>query len=260
MNETRPEKAAALFSSLPSVRRARGWRLYAEDGRRFLDLWADGGRTVAGRRTGSQGRLAKELLDRGLVSDFSSFWEERLRKELSVWLPLYSEFRFYAAESDVLSRLGAPGSGIGRKRPFGSFLGEEAPEANLAFVTLPLAPAWSFAVLAVPEGYGGTGLPQSAPQATIKLALATRALAEFRTFEREVGEPHWSRVDKDIAGLFDRKGPWLFPLYPEAAHAQVFQACLAAGLIISPDYAEPSCIPGEFDSGEIAPLGKLPRP
>jgi hypothetical protein len=260
MNDVKPEKAASLFASLPRIRRARGWRLYAEDGRRFLDLWADGGRTVAGRRTGSQGRLAKELLDRGLVSDFSSFWEERLLKELSSWLPLYAEFRFYAAESEILSRLNAPASCIGRKRPFGSWLGEEAPEAGLAFVTLPLAPAWSFAVLAVPEGHDGANLPQSTPQATIKLALATRALAEFRIFEREVGEPHWSRVDKDIAGLFARKGPWLFPLYPEAAHAQIFQACLAAGLIISPNYSEPSCVPGEFDSGEIAALGKLPRP
>jgi 4-aminobutyrate aminotransferase-like enzyme len=33
-----------LPSLLPKVRRARGYRLYGEDGRRYLDLWQGGGR------------------------------------------------------------------------------------------------------------------------------------------------------------------------------------------------------------------------
>ncbi|MCX7027525.1 MAG: hypothetical protein NT061_08605 [Spirochaetes bacterium] len=259
MSEAFVGDPVSLLAGLPRIRRARGWRLYGEDGRRFLDLWADAGRTVTGRRTGSQGRLAKELLDRGLVSDFPSFWEKRLLKELASWLPHYSAFRFYPTESEVLSILGCPESSLGRERPFGSYLGDGS-KADLAFVTLPLASAWFFTVLAAKKDVSLAGLPSPAPQATIKLALGTRALAEFREFEHEVGEHHWSRLDKQITGLFERKGPWLIPSYAERAHTEVFEACLAAGLLISPLYSEPSFIPGEFDEGEVAPLRKLPRP
>ena len=250
---------ASLLARLPVIRRARGWRLYAEDGRRFLDLWSDGGRSVAGRRTGSLGRLAKELLDRGLVSNLPSFWDGRLQKELADWLPSYSSFHFLADESGARSLLASSSQAIGRIRPFGSWLGEDAT-SDLAFVTLPLAPAWSFAVVAIRKGFDIGMMPVSEPQATIRLALATRSLVEFRRFEGEVGEAQWSSMDRHISGLFERRGPWLLPKYTACAHAQVFESCLAAGILISPCYTQPSIIPGEFEDGEVAPLGKLPRP
>jgi hypothetical protein len=252
---------ASLLARLPAIRRARGWRLYAENGRRFLDLWSDGGRSAAGRRTGNQGRLAKELLDRGLVSGLPSFWEDRLRKELASWMPAYSRFLFFSTEFEVLSLLEDFGLSAGRARPFGSWLGDDAGAgADLVLVTLPLAPAWSFAVLALKEGRMAGELPDPQPLATIKLALGARALSEFRRFEREIGEPHWARMDRYISGLFERKGPWLIPRYAADAHAQFFDACLASGILISPCYGEPSIIPGEFEDGEVAALGKLPRP
>jgi len=250
---------ADLLAGLPQIERARGWRLYGAGGRRFLDMWADGGRTVAGRRTGSQGRLAKEILDRGLVSDLPSSWEGRFQKALSSWLPSYTGFHFYTTESVVLPFLGGMASGIGREKPFGSWL-DEGGKTDLAFVTLPLAPVWTFAALVVRKEADFEGLPPSESIPTIKLAIATHALAEFREFELGTGESQWSRIDRHIHGLFERKGPWLLPLYHKNAHAGVFEACLAVGLLISPVYGQPSYVPGEFDEGEIAPLRKIPRP
>lgn len=247
-----------LLARLPPITRARGWRLYSAHGRRFLDLWSEGGRTVTGARPGGQGRLAKELIDRGLLSALPSVWEARLCKALCAWLPSYSAFRFYETEDVAMCALRASGIAPGRERPFGSLLGQGSG-SDLSLVTLPLAAAWSFAVLAGKDRSRLEGLPPSDLQSPFKLAVATKAVTELLVFQTKVGEQLWVRFDKRIAGLFERRGPWLFPLWPASAQGEVFGACLEAGLLLSPDYAQPSFIPGEFDEGEIAALGKIPR-
>jgi len=94
-----------LLATVPVIARARGRRLYAADGRRILDLYADGGASVMGRREGAADRVAKESIDRGLASPFPSFWEDRLRKSILAWLPGWAGARFFASEADALLSL-----------------------------------------------------------------------------------------------------------------------------------------------------------
>ena len=94
-----------LLATVPAIARARGRRLYAADGRRFLDLYADGGASVMGRREGGAGRVAKESIDRGLASPLPSFWEERLRKAILSWLPGWAGVCFFASETEAFLAL-----------------------------------------------------------------------------------------------------------------------------------------------------------
>lgn len=281
-------EAQARLAALPVISRARGWRLYGADGKRYLDLWADGGRSIAGRRSGASGRIAKESIDRGLDAAFPSFWEGRLRKAMLAWLPGYSSLWFFASETEALLAL-ASGDGdfaarIGRgaslsealngfaarlrvESPFGGYrrdykadAGGTAFDGRMAIAVLPLANAWSFGVVL------GKGLENSGEAAifpceafgsavpAIKLATAARALADFRTFEKGYGEKEWSVIDPFVSGIFTRLGPWLYPAYPASEHDRIFSDCLAKGIVISPEYGEPSLVPGEFDAGEVAAL------
>jgi hypothetical protein len=279
-------EALELLEILPAMRRARGWRLYGADNTRILDMYLDGGRSVAGRRSGASGRLEKECIDRGLDSSFRTFWKRRLEKEILAWLPGYARVRFFASETEALlaladkdadfaDRLRAGDSFSDALRFFAESILVEAPFSEyrtdlakdpssrafggrLAAAFLPLAPAWSLGViLEKKESEYWEDRAAAAPIPTIKLAAAARSLSDFTAFVKDYGEKNWAAIDPFIAGLFLRSGPWLYPAYPREEHASVFAACLKKHILISPDYDSPSLVPGEFDAGEVSPLKSI---
>jgi len=93
----------------------------------------------------------------------------------------------------------------------------------------------------------------------LELAAAARSLSDFIAFDSGLDEKRWAAIDPFIDGLFVRSGPWLYPAYPEAGHGRVFSACLNEGILISPDYGEPSIVPPEFNAGEVSALKSIPR-
>ncbi len=285
-------EAAGLMGGLPPIRRARNWRLYGSDGKRYLDMYADGGRSVLGRRTGASGTVAKASVDMGLCSSLPSFWEKRLEKAIGILWPDFAGMRFFASEAEALFALAgtsddfprlfagnsesmAPVSIAGAlssferrvrvESPFGEYRTEreKAPErlafgGRLALGILPLQPAWSFGILLAREAADLGPLAAADPAFSlippVKLAVAVRSLSDFFAFSQKFGEAHWSRMDGFTGTLFRRSGPWLYPLYPKADHVRVFGSCLEKGILISPEYECPSLIPGEFDKGEVAPF------
>ncbi len=167
--------AAQLLSALPPIQRARGWRLYTAEGGRILDLYADGGRMPLGRRAGSAGKLAKEMIDRGLLSAYPTFWQKRLQNQILSWLPDYAGTLFFPTEIEALMALAALDADflmdlrkglspqesladfsrrVAIEAPFGEHkrkapetLGGSALSASCALALLPLAPAWNFGVI-----------------------------------------------------------------------------------------------------------------
>ena len=75
-------EVAALLRRLPRIRRARGYRLSALDGRRLLDMWQDGGRAILGHRGADVTTALKRALDRGVTEAFPSVQEHRLEQAL----------------------------------------------------------------------------------------------------------------------------------------------------------------------------------
>ena len=294
-------EAVQLLSAVPVIQRARGWRLYTADGTRILDLYADGGRMLLGRRGGSTGKVAKEMIDRGLLSALPSFWQKRLENQIRSWLPDYAGMLFFPTEIEALMALAtldedfsmALRKGISLQESLADFskrIAIEAPfgeykkrlhkapagfalEGRYALALLPLAPVWSFGVVLAKKGEdlialaskvkpsnakGSLAIPAwSTSVPALKLAAGARSLADFAANAKNINEAVWAAIDPFISGLFVRSGPWLYPCYAKAMHSAVFAACLAAGILISPDYDFPSIVPGEFDAGEVAPLRSI---
>jgi hypothetical protein len=290
-------EALSLLSTVPVIKRARGWRLYASDGARYLDMYADGGRSISGRRSGESDRTAKEAIDRGLLSPFPTFWENRLGKAILAWLPGYVGMRFFISEAEAVMALAAKDDDFAERLreglPFSDALDrfagklflesplneyrkdrEKDPQysafgGRYAIAVLPLAPAWSFGIILAKtpgdlaslkaKGYDGKSpstqeITLNTPIPAVKLATATRSLADFNSFAVDYNEKLWCLIDPFITGIFVRSGPWLYPSYPATEHPHVFAACLEKGILISPDYGTPSIVPAEYDQGEVAPL------
>jgi hypothetical protein len=252
-----------LISLVPSIRRTRGFRLYSDNGKRFLDMYCDGGRTILGKKPLAQGKLAKACIDAGGISGLPTMWENRLHKALTIWQPKFSAFRFYSDETKAKNALSKDRADypLSHIMAFGNYrtdlMPSESSDTGLGLCILPLAPAWSFGIVAATDNDRLESFPPHDYIPTIKLALATSSLAYFLSSADLYSEKTWIRMDSFIEGIFDRKGPWLYPCYDASLHETVFRACLSRGILISPDFCVPSCIPGEYDDGEVNPLREI---
>ena len=287
----RESEIDAKLRRLPPIRRARFWRLYAETGGRFLDFWQDGGRGILGARNAKLGLGLKATIDRGLDSPLPSRLEARLSKAALALAPGMRALRLYRDEGRALRALSplVGGNGEGRAgterdegllgsplvfdparigqakadratvagliRPFGAWLPEGAVSAASFPIALPLLP--------LPRGLGPTILlfadeadaEKAGPGdllAPLALRAALDALTALVSYEAQADESHWKRIDRRVRHLFDRRGPWLFPKAGVTDWERIFDAALERGLLLSPDPALPSIIPGDFDDGEVA--------
>ncbi len=94
-----------MNAGLPPIRRMRGWRLYAEDGSRFLDLRLLDNRGFLGAKGRFAGTRAKNGIDLGLLKEAPARHSERLRKALGQAFPEVREFRFFRNEERALAAL-----------------------------------------------------------------------------------------------------------------------------------------------------------
>ncbi len=263
-----------LLRLLPAIRRARLWRLYAEDGRRFLDLWMDGGRAILGSKGSGIGTVVKAAVDVGLSKPMPSVRERRLEKELLARYPLFSAARFYRDDGRARAALerafgddaiydparrgeAGPSARAIVLRPFAEALSEPGSKAGgdfpAAFPLIPCPAPFAPAVLLFRDN-SSAELAGGDLVAPLYLAAASRALAEFATFSEAYNEEHWRRTDRRLSGHFERRGPWLYALPGTAGHAAFFRAALASGVLVSPDPELPCLVPGDFDDGELARL------
>ena len=263
-------------TALPPVRRARGYRLYTEDGRRLLDLYLDGGGALLGHRPELVGRALKNVAGRGLLGNLPSRYPARLRRLLRQALPGHAWFGIAATAQDALGllrgRLGAaPVPPLQVADPLSDPNWREAPlawwrplcgeqPANgewLAHAPAALLHRLPFAVGAGPVTVstrpGGTGEEHGAPEVSpLLLAGAAAALGRLlRTAaERSAVASVWPRT----APGWRRSGVYVMAEYPRRRHQEVLAAFLAAGVLLNPRYPGPSILPAPVSPGEAALL------
>jgi len=250
-NFTARHSGDLLLSSLPDIRRARGWRLYAADGGKILSLWSDFGRNLLGYTPRGLAGHAKSALDRGLSAPSSGSWNDRVAR---MTRKLYPEYPWVRLKSSVEHE-----PSVERSRfLFDNFLRDEgSPEAKHdepVQIILPIPEALSPGILAFsaepPDGVGH-GLIDGMRGACAIFALSMmRSEKTSKTLSARF-EESWQRFDRCGIELFSRSGPWLTPNYPRTAHRELFAFCAARGVLISPEYDFPSSVPGDFDEGEL---------
>jgi hypothetical protein len=255
----------SLLKQTPAILRARGYRLYTQDGRRLIDLWLSGGAAIMGHTPPDILREIKNAASRGLYSPFPHFTEGRYIKALSKLFPGRA-FRLYAAPPPELSVLFNSGEAK-LWRPFVNPVEPFAVTEN-APVLIPVLPGvqtwrgglpFGLCVLAAKDANyfdGEKQFPESDNLPPVLLAAAVRGIYDlFAAPER--ANFNFPRVEKALINNgWRRTGIYLeLREKPETGEwAALFQKFLEAGFLLPPAPAFPVILPGKLSDGEEAKL------
>ncbi len=276
----------SLLRRLPPIRRARDYRLYGENGRRYLDLWQAGGRALLGHRSERVLTELKNQISKGLLADLPSIHERRLLKALALLMPGYREFRIYRSvaalqhaisplegQSLELDALPDPalvetdGLPLALWRPFLCEEGSEGPLAGsggagleragarirgpaVAVPLLPFPAGGAPAIAAFRDPPGSWAHPGEVVSPAL-LAALTKTIFQLIRFRAQFAEDLWRRFD---APFWSRKGPYLVARIGREKYERLFDRLLERGILISPSYPGPSIVPALFSDGDIKPL------
>ena len=86
----------------------------------------------------------------------------------------------------------------------------------------------------------------------------TRSIYNLIKALQEREEKHWFIYDTFITKYWERRGPYLFPKVPADIYKDFVLHCLNCGLLISPDYNQPSIVPFGADRGVFTKLKNSP--
>lgn len=260
-------EAAERLRRLPRIKRARGYRLYAVDGRRYVDMWQAGGRAILGHRGGGVVTAVKRVLERGVLAPMPSAAEHRLVQAMRRLLAGMGEFEVavFATEERALREVSRTlGMECVPQRPSEPFDAQDDPGSILFW--RPFLPPDSdpsvrprYAVLfpVLPDGALFSAQvvvyrPESALRLHSDLVSEPALTALAAAAHGLVSSP--ARPVVALEGFLSR-GPYLIPEAAAAdasggAYDALFDSFLAAGVVMSPDPAIPSIIPAELSDGE----------
>jgi hypothetical protein len=255
------------------ILRARGFRLYTNDGRRLIDLWQNGGAAVLGHTPANILRELKNTASRGLYAPFPHFAEGRYLKALAKLFPGYV-FRLHAGADTVKTFFeksshgdtGARGGeGLRLWRPF---VDPERPFAvdegwDFFVPVLPGIQTWrdglplGLCVAAAKTENLLAQFPQGDILSPILLAVAARGAHDILA-ARERARPQLPKVFKSLQSneTWERRGIYLsLKEKPSGATwAALCEKFLEAGFLLPPDPSQPVILPGELSAGEDAKL------
>ena len=275
----------SLLRLMPTVLRARDFRLYTKDGGRLIDLWQNGGAAILGHTPPSLLRELKNTASRGLYAPFPHFLEGRYLKALSRVFP-GRNFRLYAAPPPELCALAAEG----RDKAIGKVAGKAAvalwrpfldPAAPLAVpenappVLIPVVPGiqgwrgglpYGLCALAIDPAFEkAISLPPGDFLSPVLLALAARGIYDLIAAAPQRANPAYPRITRALKNnqlntvQWQRQGLYLtLRENPSPENwAALFRRFLDKGFLLPPVSSQPLILPGVLSPGEEAQLAGL---
>jgi len=272
-----------LQKLIPEIRRARGYRLYSYDGRRYIDCYQNGGRAVLGHRAGKLTKTLKNVISKGLILDLPSVHARRLKKAVRGILPDFERVLIFGNRERAIEALSLDDSEIEdpaierRKevkagsrgdaalwRPF--LRGIDWSGFKILLPILPFSMADSPCVVCIRNGIdlklSEDGLPEDDVVSPVMLAGATRSIYDMPKYqippwaEKFFGNTSGSKNENSAAG-WKRNGPYLTCLCEREAYEGIFRAFLENGVLISPYYPGPTILPAEVSDGELKKIVRL---
>jgi hypothetical protein len=266
--------------AVPPIRRARDYHLYDERGRRYLDLYQNGGRAVLSHRPPGLAKRIKGVVDQGLWGSFPSVYESRLERVLGELIPGYPLVRVYAhaaraveiAGGEVADPAVATAAGTPTDRPTAAWWRPFLPASSdpgdgerpqLLLPVLPFPASFSPQPICA---VAGTVLPPSEAVSPLLLAglthashlLAAADTAGAGTAGAAVVDPVALFDERELA-LWRRRGPYLTLRCAPQRFEELFAAFLEAGIVINPTFPGPSVLPRWCSRGEFEKFVKVSR-
>jgi hypothetical protein len=246
-----------LSSLIPVIKRARGYRLYALSGRRYLDLSLSGGYNLLGHKPKAFVNNLKQVCEKGLLSDLPSVYGKRLLKALRDFFPDYRTFFTAASMPELLAAAGAalgspltasdirdpllksnPDGRVNVWRPF--FTGNVMSDIILPLIPTGIGP--SLYIICLRRGAEPTLQPVPV-HSPLLLAAVLHSLLLLRSLQL----PSYYRPDLlTVSRHFEQKDIYLIPRCSAAEYRAVF--------VHPPRYPGPGILPFELSAGELQNL------
>lgn len=255
-----------LFNRYGTVTRARACFLYTKKGVRLTDLYQEEGRAILGWEGGSAFTMFKNVLSRGQCGSFLCEEKSRLEKAVSELFASNRKVLSFYSKADALSAgfLLSPEK-TNFFRPWNAVNAKiNLPEIESLIFTPPLPWSEPVYLLAVSEKVFLENTEKvSQIKGYVKLPFAletayTRSIYNLIKALQEREEKNWFIYDPVLTKYWRREGPYLFPKVPKDKYADFALHCLDCGLIISPEFENPSIIPFGADRGVFTKLKNSP--
>ena len=267
-----------------NVKRARGIYLYTEKSVRLTDCFLDGGRGILGHGGGKAKTAFKDCFERGANGFYDSGLLPAFEKSVKKLLPAeYTEIRLYSEKTAAMvGETSVSLDGASEKanpvlwRPWLDFAGKITeqptgyPKIQVVYNTnevfpavVKILPPFTYAtdicVYAFSEkSYKNLAeLPQNDVVPSPLLAAYTRSFYDLLNSFSLFTEKDFKANSKALEPYFTRNQCYLFPKIPEAQYKDFVLKCLDAGIVISPDYNEPSIMPWRANPGDIKKISKI---
>ena len=267
-----------------NVKRARGIYLYTEKSVRLTDCFLDGGRGILGHGGGKAKTAFKDCFERGANGFYDSGLLPAFEKSVKKLLPAeYTEIRLYSEKTAAMvGETSVSLDGASEKanpvlwRPWLDFAGKITeqptgyPKIQVVYNTnevfpavVKILPPFTFAtdicVYAFSEkSYKNLAeLPQNDVVPSPLLAAYTRSFYDLLNSFSLFTEKDFKANSKALEPFFTRNQCYLFPKVSEEKYKDFVLKCLDAGIVISPDYNEPSIMPWRANPGDIKKISKI---
>lgn len=262
------ELSTELFNRYGAVKRARGCFLYTKKGVRLTDLYQEAGRAILGWEGASAFTMFKNVLSRGQTGSF--ICEEapvsRLQKAVSELLASDRIIFCFSSHKDAFEAgLALFPDETSLYRPWNAQNEKIKINQQAALIVTPPLPwAQSIYILAldakkVEENPDRLLFIRNAIKLPFALEVAiTRSIYNLIKALQERQEKDWFIYDPLLTKYWNREGPYLFPKVPQDNYKDFVLHCLDCGLVISPDYNQPSIVPFGADKGVFTKLKNSP--
>jgi hypothetical protein len=257
------------YAKLPLIYRARDYHLYAQNGRRYLDMCLAGGRALLGHKPRGLYKILKNELQKGLAAEVPTVFEKRFEKSIlrlagrGFKLRIYASFdRALSAASSVLDKpLAEPDilepffAGDGRTpvyfRPLAAI---DYSRFSVLFPILPFPGNFAPQPLLLGEdaankdsAVSGDAVSPLLLAGLTRLAEELQSKPEFPDIWKEWRLPGWKRF-----------GCYCFPsLNAEAGYRDICNRFLEEGIVLSPESRRPSILPRLYSAGERRQVERL---
>ncbi|MDR1429169.1 MAG: hypothetical protein LBI85_02675 [Spirochaetaceae bacterium] len=261
----------ALLEKLPPIDRARGYRLYASGGRRFVDLWQYGGRALLGHTPPGLLKTLKNTASRGLFAPLPHPGRARLEKALEKLFP-GCFFRIYGDRTALCKALPEaapyppPGTALEASpalwRPFwdeeSPLAFYDAPPVFVPVLPLPWMNAPEIVVFRDRGGRTGTegGTAYSDFVSPVFLAGLTRAVYDLIAGSKSRPQTDRKKYSLNFP-LWKRRGIYLLFEGETDLYESTFTRFLDRGFLLPPDPALPAILAPGLSPGEDAALVSL---
>lgn len=236
-------------NDIPSVKRAREFKLYTYDGRILLDLYRGNGRAFSGHKPGKTVFTLKNLAEHGVFCAYPSVYGGRLQKSLRSLFPEFPHTAVFASETAALAVL--------PQTPADPARGESG-SVVLWRPGLPLPPEAQQLLVRIPAGgfscaaavCGRQPLPDGDILSPVETGVLARAVYDWIALAA-AGLP---KVPEIETVDFLRRGYYLE--YKGVDYIARRRKALEFGVLLPPRMTEPAILPLAATNGE---WGKIKR-